>query len=491
MTGFRRNVLITGAVLSSAFALYLGTGLRPLCWLTWIAVLPLLLIARYVPTWASLGLATIAWFLASLNQWHYFHSVLEIPAVMVLAFLLLPAIIFGVAAVLFRRFLLRGAPWRAALGFAALWVSYEYLLSEFSPHSTFGNLAYTQMDFLPLLQLGSLTGVWGISFLLMFVPAAFAAGLSDKVRARESRSLLAFTTVIFLVVIAWGEWRLNDVHPHSTIKAGLIASDVRANLFPHTDDRGLAVYHLYSEQVDAVAKQGARVIVLPEKIALLSDSAVNGMDQMFAAAAAQNRAYIVAGVDHAFAGAKSLNQARLFSPDGKLLASYDKHHLVPIFEDRDRPGTRRVVVVDPEGKWGLQVCKDMDFPELSREYSRDGSRLLLVPAWDFVEDGWLHSRMAIMRSVEGGFAMVRSAKQGLLTVNDNRGRVLAQQSSSAAPFATLVAILPLEPPGTLYSRFGDWFAWLALAIFVLTICMPTKRSRQLVDTTASRSARAT
>src|SRR5581483_2715882 len=111
MTGFRRNVLITGAVLSSAFAPYLGTGLRPLCWLTWIAVLPLLLIARYVPTWAFLGLATIAWFLGSLNQWHYFHSVLEIPAFIVLAFLLLPAIIFAVAAVLFRRFLLRGAPW--------------------------------------------------------------------------------------------------------------------------------------------------------------------------------------------------------------------------------------------------------------------------------------------------------------------------------------------------------------------------------------------
>jgi apolipoprotein N-acyltransferase len=133
----------------------------------------------------------------------------------------------------------------------------------------------------------------------------------------------------------------------------------------------------------------------------------------------------------------------------------------------------------------------MDFPELSREYSRDGSGLLLVPAWDFVEDGWLHSRMAIMRSVEGGFAMVRSAKQGLLTVNDNRGRVLAQSSSSAAEFATLIASVPVEHPGTLYSRFGDWFAWLMLGTFVLTICIPMKRSRQRVNTTASRSARAT
>ena len=51
--------------------------------------------------------------------------------------------------------------------------------------------------------------------------------------------------------------------------------------------------------------------------------------------------------------------------------------------------------------------------------------LLLVPAWDFDVDGWLHGRMAILRGVESGFSIVRAPKQGILTVTDDRGRVLA------------------------------------------------------------------
>src|SRR5206468_8848188 len=75
-------------------------------------------------------------------------------------------------------------------------------------------------------------------------------------------------------------------------------------------------------------------------------------------------------------------------------------------------------------RWGLQICKDMDFPELSREYALQGANLLLVPAWDFNLDRWLHARMAVLRAVENGFALARSARNGLLTLSDNRGRIV-------------------------------------------------------------------
>ena len=77
--------------------------------------------------------------------------------------------------------------------------------------------------------------------------------------------------------------------------------------------------------------------------------------------------------------------------------------------------------------------------------------------------------MAVMRGVESGFTIARAAKEGLLTVSDDRGRVLAQQTSKAAPFASLLASAPVRHDDTPYARFGDWFAWLALAMLAAII----------------------
>jgi apolipoprotein N-acyltransferase len=133
------------------------------------------------------------------------------------------------------------------------------------------------------------------------------------------------------------------------------------------------------------------------------------------------------------------------------------------------PGTALSLLSQPLGTWGVQICKDMDFTPLSRDYGRAGVALMVVPAWDFGADGFLHSRMAVMRGVESGFGIVRAAKRGNLTVSDNRGRILAETPSDAAPFATLVARVPTVHADTLYQHLGDWFAWLAMAGLALAI----------------------
>src|SRR5208337_2107849 len=149
---------------------------------------------------------------------------------------------------------------------------------------------------------------------------------------------------------------------------------------------------------------------------------------------------------------KRFNEARMYSANGALVATYDKHHMVPGFEDMDQPGTRITVLDQPSGVWGIQICMDMDFPRLSREYGAKGVGLLLEPAWDFNLDGWLHGRMAVMRGVESGFTIARAAKQGLLTVSDDRGRILAQQEAASVRFASLLATAPIRHDDTLYAR---------------------------------------
>jgi hypothetical protein len=74
----------------------------------------------------------------------------------------------------------------------------------------------------------------------------------------------------------------------------------------------------------------------------------------------------------------------------------------------------------------------MDFPALSREYAADGANLMLVPAWDFNVDGWLHSRMAVLRAVENGFALARPNRR-LVRVALRRG--IRRSAQLQAPHA--------------------------------------------------------
>jgi apolipoprotein N-acyltransferase len=162
-------------------------------------------------------------------------------------------------------------------------------------------------------------------------------------------------------------------------------------------------------------------------------------------------------------GTSRFNEARLYSPQG-VIATYDKQHMLPPFESDLTPGTSLTLLPKIDGLWGMAICKDMDFTAPASLYGGAGVGLLLVPAWDFVADAFSHGHIAIMRGVESGYAIVRSAKGGYLTVSDDRGRVVAETTSGSAPFATLVTDVATGHDKTLYLRFGDWLAKLSLVL---------------------------
>ena len=466
-TGARAIALAACALVASAILLFFGTGLQPIWWLTWFAPLPVLLIATWVRAWWAFVIAAIASFLGGLNMWHYLHGVFGAPISVTLAFLLVPSCAFGLAVLAFRYFIRRDSLWRASFALPAVWVAYEYLNAVTSPHSTFGNIAYSQMDCRPVLQIASIAGVWGIGFLLFLFPATLAALFSGRGGRPPRIRLAAVTGGVFVLVILFGLWRLFATPaPEQKVAVVLMSSDLRANRFPQIDSKALDLLSGYANQILALAPgEGERIIVLPEKIGVISGAAAAQADALFKTTAARAKATIVVGLDRGTHTRRS-NEARVYSPEGTLEAVYVKHHLIPGIEDVDRSGTSRVVLKQPEAMWGIEICKDLDFPRLSREYGMGGVGLLLVPAWDFDIDGWLHGRMAVMRGVESGFTIARTAKQGLMTISDNRGRVSAQKSSGAAPFSILAATAPVSHAGTLYARWGDWFAWVVIAALV-------------------------
>jgi apolipoprotein N-acyltransferase len=159
--------------------------------------------------------------------------------------------------------------------------------------------------------------------------------------------------------------------------------------------------------------------------------------------------------------------------------------LLPPFENPLTPGITELTFADAAGAYGVEICKDMDFTALSRDYGRAHVGLMLAPAWDFNMDRTWHGHIAIMRAVEDGFSLVRAAKNGYLTVADSRGRLLAESRSAAQlPFTTLLAGVPTGHSATLYVLLGDWFAWLACVVSL--VCL----SRALFLGITGRSMRA-
>lgn len=109
------------------------------------------------------------------------------------------------------------------------------------------------------------------------------------------------------------------------------------------------------------------------------------------------------------------------------------------------------------------ICYDLDFPWLLRQAGQGGADLLLAPASDWREIGHLHHNSAAFRAVENGVTLVRATRRGWSAVVDASGREHARLEHYGTASRVMIAEAPVNHQSTLYSRFGDWFAYLCLA----------------------------
>lgn len=464
----RRLVEAALAFAATAALFYFGNGIQPLWPLAWIAPLPVLLLALRADWWTVTLVAIAATLVSNLDLWSYLTRTLGAPGYVWWIISLSAAIVFALGVLLFRALVLRGAIWCGLVALPSVWVTGEYLRNVTSPHGTAGSLAYSQLNFLPFLQLASITGPWGMTFVLLLFPSVLAIGLylwrtSPKRAARVGGVGFA----IVAAVLVFGAVRM-ALPQGDMVRVGLIASDVNGNA--RTKNPGADTERLlraYADTARSLTAQGAQAIVIPEKLGQVVQADAAATEAALQKLATDTGATVVAGVVR-IDGPTQYNEARIFTP-GAPVQSYDKEHMLPPFESNLKPGTTLTLLPHPHAPWGVAICKDMDFASPARRYGKAGAGLLLVPAWDFVVDASWHGHIAIMRGVEDGFSMARAAKNGFLTVSDNRGRIVGEVRSNSASFATLLADVPTEHAWTVYQLLGNWFAWLAMAIAVLDL----------------------
>lgn len=456
------------AALASGVMFYLSQGLDNVWALAWFAPTPLLWLAYgKAPHW-QVVLASMAAILAGdIYALQCYYGMLP-PAIFLLV--IGPQVVLFALAVIFARFVERRAmPLATLFAFPACWTAFEFLSESAAPNGSFGSMAYSQISSPVLIQSVSLFGLYAVTFLICL----FANTLVMAMRMRrEAVVAVGAGFAICAANVAFGFVQLSQPQ-HQTVRVAAMVDEtaMRNAWHARTLTELRAVSEAYAVAIRSAAAQGAKFAVTPEGGIVVSPRLRSKILAPLFAASRQTGTQIIAGL---YQGKPSRDFALSIWPDGTA-QEYDKRHLVPMLENMFTPGQRSGWL--GHGR-GMEICKDMDFPDTIRRDASNGVRLLGSPAGDFGKDAWLHGRMAIMRGVENGFALVRAANSGLVTASDAHGRLIASRVDTPAGLTMIVADLPLGPGPTLYTRIGDAFAWFCFALLLLIgayVCLRSVR----------------
>jgi apolipoprotein N-acyltransferase len=444
-------------VLLSAAGFYFSFGLGDQWWLAWIAPVPVLwFVFGPARPWTAFFAAFAAFALGGL-------SLLRAYAGLLLAFVLVlgicgPALAFAVSVNGARRVQRMLGPVAAMVAFAALWTAFDFITSFSRAGGSVSTPAASEVGAPLFIQSASLFGFPAVTFLLGLV----ASGIALSVRNRDPVPV-ALAFALFAVNAAYGYLRMSALADRNIRVALIDSNDAMGPIRRDDRTKALANIDAYVAQIEKLRDAHVDLIVLPENIAMVAPAWRGDAQARLAAAANHVHATLVAGFNTSLDGAQR-NISWAFAPANPQPVTYMKRRLVPVLETSIyAPGPGPKVLANGTG---LEICKDMDFGDMIRvDEITTHPELLAVPAWDFGADDWSHARVAVLRSVENGVPMARSARNGLLTLNDRYGRIVAAARTRDG-FRTVIGNLPLAGCGgdTLYDRIGDVFGWLCIAL---------------------------
>jgi apolipoprotein N-acyltransferase len=387
----------------------------------------------------------------------------------------------------------------------AAWVVMEYALHLLLPLGTFFNIAYTQSSNLPLLQIMSVTGLWAVSFLVAWCAGVVNYAWERGFEVRQAGRGVAVYAAVLLAVVFFGGLRLALWRPAGpTVQVAVLTTNVDTEVWPELDtplDQRLMAGTLTSQDREeilgkmaainddllartrTVARGGARIVTWTEyNAAVFAADEAQFLDRAQQVAREQGIylafPLLVFETDVAKRPAPlqaEVNKSVMITPAGEIAYEYVKHNLL-IGPESERAvrGPREIQSIDtPYGKLASVICLDMEYPDYMRQAGRQGVDIMLSGAIDGTAASLghpLHSIMASYRTIEEGFSLARGGAYGQNVAVDYQGRLVGAANHYTAGDRTVVAHLPVQGTGTLYTVLGDFLPWsciLALAGFVI------------------------
>jgi apolipoprotein N-acyltransferase len=389
----------------------------------------------------------------------------------------------------------------ACIGAPFLWVTFEFVLAHLPEIGFPWNLlGYPGSANLGLLQLATITGIWGLSFVVAAFNTLLAWTILAPVPPPKIRAtILTAAAVLILASVALGPRFI----PRAS--ANHFARAVQPN-FPEAMEYPADWFHTHARDLDEIeqlslapSNHPTDLLVWPEAPAPFSFE-----DPQFARHASLLAIHFqhpfLAGVIEwepapessasAHAALAPYNSAILVDPQGQKIFTYDKIHLVPFGEYEPFPLIHRVVATFSDEVGGFRkgskysvahlpggytfatfICYEAIFPGEVRRFAAAGADLLV----NISNDGWFgrsaapeqHLRIARVRAVENRRWLLRVTNNGFTVSIDPYGRVF----SPLPPDVRAAVDLPYDfrSDETIYTRFGDWFAWLCVLVSVILL----------------------
>jgi apolipoprotein N-acyltransferase len=492
----------------------------------WIAPGLLLYFLDNKRSWRVFMWSFMALFLAGLvANYKVFPFPLPLLAPLTFQTALIASLPYGLSILVTRR--VRGAT--ASLVFPSLAVLQEYL-SSFSGGGTWGSIGYSQTYNSDLLQLASITGIWGVSFLIYWFGAVMALTLrywrQERVRFNAGRTF----GLVMVAVILFGEVRTNRFirKPVETVKvAGITAwnlepllviyeivygkhLEVRPEELTQTSpalqelNKALALFiedplnskhamshaalEAFQDSMFRIAEKevyaGAKLIVFSEALMLTIKPHEEKLMEKGKTFARRHGVRVVLGVASFLPGKVEFgsryveNKAIVIGEDGVVESVFFKNKPVPMVEGSVVGDGEIPVIQTRFGKLAVSICYDADFPGLIRQASLEQADILVLPSGDWKEVSPYHADMARVRAVENGFSLLRPASGATSIACNAYGEILSIRDFYDNGEKVITAHLPVQRIVTVYSLTGDVLPWACLAFlfFYLPISLRSSKS---------------
>lgn len=493
----RLPFLQLGAALLSGFLLALAYPHADFGWLAFIALVPFLRNFPYARTRTAFFHGFIFGFayFATLLYWIAVFAETKIGPFGIGAWLILSSresLYIGLFAVGIN-FIWQRSSWPIrAVAAACLWTALEWIRQLGALGFGWGDLAYSQWHFLPLIQIAAVTGLWGVTFVIVLVNTALAS----------CRPKLIAGAVLTMVLLVIGGALRMYMQPHTTHAPAAASLQTNINedvAYWHFRPKSSAFFYNTLEQFDTMAAQAkernnASICVTAETSAPGDPELDTELSSILSGIAVRHGiTLIVGGWGYDYSSKTESNSAFVYRPDGTTSAPYVKQQLVPFGEyvplisyipllksfhvvDLDfqaGPPNQPPLDVCGRAKAGIAICYESTYPRFLREQVARGATFDVV----MTDDTWYgktaaakqHEAMSILRAVETDRYLVRSAETGVSAVVSPTGQVL----SSADIFKQAVVAAPIQQRFDLtpFVRFGDWFPMICLASFsFLALC---------------------
>lgn len=380
-----------------------------------------------------------------------------------------------------------------SISFAApfLWTGTEYLRSILFSGFPWDLVGYSQSGRLLLVQIADLTGVYGVSFLVVLVNGALWEAFRRMTTGRRFPwRFSAASALILAVTLVYGHIRSEEFSSNrgkDRFEVGILQGNIPQHL-KWADSEKLHTFKTYERLGKKAVHQGAKLLIWPETAAPVLFG--SGNSEWRQATDISNRLGVPMLV-----GAPSYREERgiteyfnsAFLVEGnELRQRYNKIHLVPFGEymplswllplgpgiaarEADYTAGNNMTIMEVPGcpPFGVLICYEAIFPELARLAVNHGARMLV----NITNDGWFgasaapyqHLNHAGMRCIENRVWLIRAANTGISAVVDPVGRIRKQVNLDEQ--GVLIWGIPSDArAGSLYSLFGDVFCWACITL---------------------------